>query len=62
MLDGQLGSFKGKVKAGSRFLCTATFDNSVDNLNNPDPTAEVRWGDQTWDEMMIAYVNWIPLD
>ena len=46
------------VAAGSRFLCTAVFDNSEDNLNNPDPTATVRWGDQTWDEMMIGYFNY----
>ncbi len=24
---------------------------------NPDPTAEVRWGDQTWDEMMAGFVE-----
>ena len=35
--------------------CTAHFDNSVDNLVNPDPTSRVRWGEQTWDEMMIGY-------
>ncbi|NND96204.1 MAG: redoxin domain-containing protein [Pirellulaceae bacterium] len=46
------------VAAGSRFLCTAVFDNSEANLNNPDPTATVRWGDQTWDEMMIGYFNY----
>ncbi|MGB7346052.1 MAG: redoxin family protein [Pirellulaceae bacterium] len=46
------------VQPGSRFLCTAVFDNSEDNLNNPDPTATVRWGDQTWDEMMIGYFNY----
>ncbi|WP_145416745.1 redoxin family protein [Planctomycetes bacterium K23_9] len=46
------------VPAGSRFLCTAVFDNSEDNLNNPDPTDTVRWGDQTWDEMMIGYFNY----
>ncbi len=47
-----------KMSAGSRFLCTATFDNSEENLNNPDPTATVRWGDQTWDEMMIGYYHY----
>lgn len=33
------------------------YDNSAENLNNPDPTNEVRWGDQTWEEMMIAYFD-----
>ncbi len=46
------------VPEGSRILCTATFDNSEDNLNNPDPTATVTWGDQTWDEMMIGYYHY----
>jgi len=30
-------------------------DNSTNNRHNPDPTAEVRWGDQTWEEMMLGY-------
>ncbi|MFG0263051.1 MAG: alkyl hydroperoxide reductase, partial [Novipirellula sp. JB048] len=46
------------VPAGSRVVCTATYDNSEANLNNPDPTATVRWGDQTWDEMMIGYYHY----
>jgi hypothetical protein len=45
------------VKAGTVVECTATFDNSRNNNFNPDPNAEVRWGDQTWDEMMIGWVD-----
>ena len=41
--------------AGSKLYCLAHFDNSENNLANPDPTAEVRWGDQTWEEMMIGW-------
>ncbi len=37
--------------------CEATFDKSSANLNNPDPTKAVRWGDQTDDEMMIGYFD-----
>ena len=52
-----------KLDGGERFLCTAVFDNSEQNLNNPDPTKTVRWGDQTWDEMMIGYYHFaVPLD
>lgn len=48
---------------GDRLLCTAAFDNSVRNLSNPDPTAKVRWGDQTWEEMMIGYYHYaVPRD
>ena len=31
------------------------YDNSGRNRFNPDPTAEVHWGDQTWEEMMLGY-------
>ena len=34
--------------------CIAHYDNSENNPTNPDPKATVRWGDQTWDEMMIG--------
>ncbi|MCA9174145.1 MAG: redoxin domain-containing protein [Planctomycetales bacterium] len=35
--------------------CRGIFDNSEDNLVNPDANITVRWGDQTWEEMMIAF-------
>jgi len=41
---------------GTTLFCTAHFDNSAENLANPDPSQEVRWGDQTWEEMMIGWV------
>ncbi len=40
---------------GTRIDCVAHFDNSPNNKWNPDPTKEVHWGDQTWDEMMIGF-------
>src|SRR5262249_29508152 len=45
------------VPEGARIHCVAHFDNSRDNPNNPDPTVPVRWGDQTWEEMMIGWVD-----
>jgi hypothetical protein len=47
-----------KLPAGSRIECTAHFDNSAKNPNNPDPKQTVRWGDQTWEEMMIGFVDY----
>jgi hypothetical protein len=47
-----------RLPAGSRIECTAHFDNSANNLSNPDPTKIVRWGDQTWQEMMIGFVDY----
>ena len=39
---------------GTEIEVIAHYDNSVNNKNNPDPAHEVRWGDQTWEEMMIG--------
>jgi len=43
--------------AGTEMLCTAVFDNSEENLYNPNPDETVRWGDQTWEEMMIGWYD-----
>jgi hypothetical protein len=47
-----------RVPAGTKIECTGIFDNSADNPNNPDPTQEVRWGDQTWEEMMGGLLDY----
>jgi len=46
------------IPKGSRIDCLAHHDNSADNKFNPDPTKEVRWGDQTWEEMMIGWIDY----
>lgn len=46
-----------KMPKGSHIHAIAHYDNSKGNLFNPDPTKTVRWGDQTWDEMMIGYFD-----
>jgi peroxiredoxin len=43
---------------GTKIDCTAYFDNSADNLNNPNPRVTVLWGDQTWEEMMIGFIDY----
>ncbi|MBY0230150.1 MAG: redoxin domain-containing protein [Gemmataceae bacterium] len=51
-----------KLPAGTTLACTAHFDNSTGNPNNPDPKKFVFWGDQTWQEMMIGFVDYtVPL-
>lgn len=47
-----------KLPAGTRIHAVARYDNSVKNLSNPDPSKTVRWGDQTWQEMMIGYYDY----
>ena len=45
------------VPAGSSLHCTAHYDNSERNPNNPNPNDTVRWGEQTWNEMLIGYFD-----
>ncbi|MCU1382402.1 MAG: hypothetical protein JWL71_1099 [Acidobacteria bacterium] len=42
---------------GTRLEVIAHFDNSTANRFNPDPSKDVRWGDQTWEEMMIGFFS-----
>jgi uncharacterized protein (TIGR03437 family) len=43
---------------GTRFSLTAYYDNSASNPYNPSPTpVTVRWGEQTTDEMCLAFVG-----
>jgi AhpC/TSA family protein len=48
----------GQVKfpAGTKYECVAHFDNTMFNPYNPDPSATVRDGQQTYQEMMYGYV------
>lgn len=43
---------------GTTLKFSATFDNSAGNPANPDPSAAVRWGEQTYDEMIVGYVEY----
>ncbi|MBI1765158.1 MAG: c-type cytochrome [Acidobacteria bacterium] len=46
-----------RVPQGARLMVTATFDNSAQNKRNPDPTKTVRFGEPTYDEMLIGFVG-----
>ncbi len=46
-----------ELPAGTRLECTAHFDNSPNNPANPNPKAEVRFGEQSWEEMMIGFLD-----
>jgi hypothetical protein len=45
------------LKAGTVLQAVAWYDNSKNNPHNPDPDAAVRWGDQTYDEMMVGFFD-----
>ena len=42
---------------GSKIECTAHYDNSPNNPENPDPTKTVIWGQMNSDEMMVGFFN-----
>jgi peroxiredoxin len=46
-----------ELPKGTRIDCLAHFDNSEKNPYNPNPSQLVRWGEQTFEEMMIGYVD-----
>ena len=41
-------------------ICCAKYNNSKDNPFNPDPSKTVRFGEQTFEEMMIGYFDYLP--
>lgn len=45
------------LPAGTVLNCLAHFDNSPNNRFNPDPSATVVWGDQSWEEMNIGFME-----
>jgi hypothetical protein len=46
-----------RLPKGSQLEVTAWYDNSRNNPYNPDPTMEVLWGDQSWEEMLAGFVD-----
>ena len=44
-----------RLVAGTKVHVTGSFDNSEYNPANPDPSKELRFGLQSWDEMFIGY-------
>ncbi len=44
---------------GSTLIYTAWYDNSTKNPANPDPKKVVHWGQQTYDEMHLGYVEYV---
>jgi mono/diheme cytochrome c family protein len=47
------------IPKGARIHCIAHWDNSPANPTNPDPTRRVTFGPQTWDEMMMGWLDYV---
>lgn len=52
-----------KLPKGTELIAEASWDNSENNPNNYLPLVDVRFGEQTFDEMFLGYLNWsIPIE
>jgi hypothetical protein len=49
-----------QVPKGAKIVSTAWYDNSASNKSNPDPKIDVKWGDQTWEEMQYTGLLFTP--
>jgi hypothetical protein len=49
-----------QIPAGAKLVSSAWYDNSAGNKSNPDPKVNVRWGDQTWEEMQYTGLLFSP--
>jgi hypothetical protein len=49
-----------KVPKGAKIIATAWYDNSAANKSNPDAKSDVKWGDQTWEEMQYTGLLFTP--
>ena len=47
------------IPAGTVVKCVAHYDNSTDNKDNPDPTIDITFGNESYDEMMIGFLDFI---
>ncbi len=47
-----------RLPAGTKIVHTTWWDNSARNPANPDPTREVPWGEQSWDEMLFGAITY----
>ncbi len=56
------GPITGPTSAGTRVVMEAVHDNSADNIHNPNqPPKRVTWGEQTTDEMSLAFLQVMPI-
>ncbi len=48
-----------RLPAGTKLMVTAYYDNSAKNKFNPDPAKDVRFGEPTYDEMMLGFMDYV---
>ena len=50
-----------QVPKGAKIVSTAWYDNSSGNKDNPNSKVDVKWGDQTWEEMQYTGLLFSPV-
>lgn len=45
------------LPTGTKLTVSGAFDNTALNLSNPDPNSSVSWGDQSWNEMFVGFID-----
>ncbi len=50
-----------RMPKGTKIEAIAHYDNSTKNPQNPDPSKPVRFGEQTWEEMMNGFFDFVPV-
>ncbi|HVF89642.1 MAG TPA: thiol-disulfide isomerase [Blastocatellia bacterium] len=48
-----------RIPGGSKIVVTGYFDNTTKNKFNPDATKVVRYGEPTYDEMMMGFMDYV---
>src|SRR5690606_25757807 len=47
-----------EIEAGSKLVARYEYDNSARNLANPDPDAQITWGEQSFEEMLYTAIRY----
>jgi hypothetical protein len=50
------------VPAGTRLMITVHYDNSPNNVSNPDPKKVIRWGEPSEEEMMSGWIEYVSVE
>ena len=51
-----------RVPAGTKIRAVGAFDNSAQNKANPDPSIDLSWGQQSFEEMFMGFYSWKEID
>ena len=47
---------------GTKIRAVGAFDNSAQNKANPDPSIDLNWGEQSFEEMFMGFYSWKEID